>query len=191
MTFDWDDHHEHNDAMPYMWRLKEINPDFKATLFSVPGLGSPGFWLSHPDWIEIAWHGWMHPDPYECSDWTYARMDDWFAEPVIEHRTTDGWKSPGWQISDGTYRWLADHGWWVADQHLEDARRPPGLRTYFYEDGNWHGHVQNVCGNGLAETWERLAAVVADETCFAFASESVCVGAHPVDSVEAADVAGV
>lgn len=154
-----------------MVRLKELNPAFKATLFAVPGLGSDGFWDSHPDWIELAVHGWKHPDPYECADWSYERIVQ--AIETKPGRFVEGWKSPGWQISDATYRALLDRGWWVADQHLEDARRPKGLRTYFYEDGNWHGHVQNVCGNGLQETWGEVTERVKSATHFRFCSEAL------------------
>jgi hypothetical protein len=90
-------------------------------------------------------------------------------------RFVEGWKSPGWQISAGTYRALNELGWWVADQHLEDHRRPEGLRTYFYEDGldRWHGHIQNVCGNGLQETWPVLLEAVTEAPSFEFVSEAV------------------
>jgi predicted deacetylase len=84
-----------------------------------------------------------------------------------------GFKAPGWQISDPCYQVLLERGWWVADQHLEDQRRPPGLRTYFYEDGNWHGHIQDVCGNGIEETWHELRDYVAGAASFEFASEAL------------------
>jgi hypothetical protein len=173
---DFDDHEPGNDAMPYMHRLKEINPAFKVTLFAIPGLGNEAFWESHPDWVELAVHGWLHPDPYECSSWSYDRMmqlidvvDDeypWFVR---------GFKAPGWQISDECYEAIGDRGWWVADQHLEDNRRPKGIPTYFYEDGGdrWHGHTHNVCGNGIEETWGELSARVAAATDFRFASEAL------------------
>lgn len=171
VTFDFDDHHPGNDAMFWMHRLKETNPAFRATLFAIPGLGASEFWETHPDWIELAVHGWKHPDSYECSDWTYDRMEQ--AILGKPERFVDGFKAPGWQISDACYAALRDHGWWVADQHLEDERRPAGLRTYFYEDGGWHGHVQNVCGNGIEETWGELVDRVAATQVFRFVSESV------------------
>src|SRR5690348_5704842 len=116
MICDWDDQHPGNDAMPWMYQLKELNPAFKATLFAVPGLGLPDYWRSHPDWIELAMHGWFHPDPYECSEWTYERIDT--VLQAIPQGFVDGWKSPGWQTSDAVYEALEDHGFWVADQHL-------------------------------------------------------------------------
>ena len=173
MVFDWDDHCPDNDAMPYMLRLKELNPAFKATLFAIPALGDDEFWNSHPDWIELAMHGWAHPDPYEAAGWTYEQaIDVMLCKP---ERFVRGFKAPGWQISDATYRAIVDLGWWVADQHLEDSRRPAELPVYFYEDGNWHGHVQNVCGNGLEETWEHVCGLVAACEDFRFASEAVKV----------------
>lgn len=172
MTFDFDDFHEYNNKLDRLNELKEINPDFRCTLFAVPGLGSPKFWESLPDWVELAVHGWVHPDPYECAQWSYGRMAELLDEPIVKEFFVRGFKAPGWQISDACYRVLFDRGWWVADQHLEDARRPLGLRAYFYEDGNWHGHIQDVCGNGIEETWSRLTKAVRDATVFEFASEA-------------------
>jgi hypothetical protein len=173
MICDFEDHEPNNDAMPWMHRLKEINPAFKATLFAVPGLGSDEFWDSHPDWIELAVHGFMHPDPYECSEWSYERMEQAIGERPS--RFARGWKSPGWQSSDAVFECLDDYGWWIACQHLEDARRPSSLKTYFYEDGDdrWHGHTHNVCGNGIEETWKELSERVASATDFRFASEAL------------------
>lgn len=173
MIVDVDDHHPGNDAMPWMLRLKEINPAFKATLFAVPGLGLPYFWESHPDWIELVMHGWFHPDPFESAHWDYGRM-----MAVLDARPRDfvkGWKSPGWQTSDDVYSALCDSGYWIADQHLADARRPPELPTYFYEDGDdrIHLHVQNVCGNGLEESWDELVERVASATEFKWCSEAL------------------
>ena len=182
MIFDFDDHHPGNDAMPYMERLKEINPAFKVTLFAVPGLGDDAYWDDHPDWVELAVHGWLHPDPYECVNWSKARM----LECMMSRPSAfvKGFKAPGWQINENIYEALVEIDWWVADQHLEDHRRPQGLRTYFYEDGDdrWHGHVQNVCDNGIEETWEELVAKVGEAETFLFCSEALIrFGADPDD----------
>jgi hypothetical protein len=181
MICDLDDFEEENHRLDLLWKLKALNPAFKVTLFAVPALGSNDFWDALPDWCELAVHGHRHTQ-HECAEWSYERM-----ARAIEEKPpwfVDGFKAPYWQISDGCYRALEDAGWWVADQHLEDDRRPPGLRTYFYEDGDdrWHGHVQDVCGNGLAETWEELSARVAEASDFQFASESFSVSAYPVGS---------
>lgn len=177
-VFDWDDHHPGNDAMPWMLWLKELNPAFKATLFSVPALGTEEFWRSHPEWVELVPHGWEHPDPWECSHWDRDRMERYVEDPLVLAMGTRGFKAPGWQISDDTYEVLLEAGWWVADQHLEDGRRPRDLPVYLHEDGdNWHGHVQDVCGNGLRETWAAVCDKVARTREFRFASEAVKVAA--------------
>ncbi len=175
---DLDDFSPGNTGYTYLYKLKQANPEFRCTLFAVPGLGSDGFWDDVPDWCELAVHGWLHgghgcPDAREAESWTYEQaMAVLLSAPA---RFVDGWKSPGWQISDGTYEALLELGWWVADQHLEDHRRPEGLPTYFYEDSadRWHGHIQNVCGNGLEETWPELLERVTMADEFQFVSEAV------------------
>jgi len=93
VIFDWDDHAENNDALPWMLRLEEINPAFKATLFSVPALGSEAFWNGHPDWIELAGHGWAHPTPREAERWSYEQsMDVLLSMP---DRFAEGYKLAG------------------------------------------------------------------------------------------------
>ncbi len=70
----------------------------------------------------------------------------------------------------------------MADQHLEDGRRPFGLRAYFYEDGGWHGHIDNVCGNGIEETWDTVVALVQGAEEFRWCSEATRVSSHANDS---------
>ena len=138
----------------------------------MPGKGSYEFWDSIPDWLELAVHGWLHPSPYECQDWSADYLNAVLDEDVIQRFFVDGFKAPGWQISDGCYEALLGRGWWVADQHLEDERRPAGLPTYFYEDGNWHGHIQDWGSNGIDETWPELSEAVRNCENFELASEA-------------------
>src|SRR3954468_11037628 len=135
------------------------------TAFAVPGLGTDAYWESLPDWIELAVHGWLHPHPREAENWTYqeaSRVLD--AKP---ERFVEGFKAPGWQISDGTYEALLERGWWVADQRYNDHRRPSGLRIHCEGEGDHvHTHVQNVCGNGLEELFPWLLDRVARAESF-------------------------
>lgn len=170
LIFDLDDQAESNNALPRLEILKQINPKFRCTLFAVPGLGSEEFWNSHPDWVELAVHGHLHPDPYECANWSKERMLQ--AIDFKPSRFVEGWKSPGWQISDGTYEALLERGWWVADQPYNDERRPEGLRVHRLGDGDhWHGHAQNDCGNGLEETWDEVVRLVEEADAFQLISE--------------------
>lgn len=173
MTFDWDDAWDGHDALPRLHELRKIRPDFRCTLFAVPGRCTPAWCATLPDWIELAVHGWLHETNYECATWNQDDMAHVLDQPIVRNYFTEGFKAPGWQISDACYHVLEDWGWWVADQHLEDGRRPPGLRTYLYEDGdNWHGHIDNVCGNGIEETWETVVSRVQCAEEFRWASEA-------------------
>ena len=171
MIFDWDDFSETNHRLDLLHQLRELNPAFRCTVFAIPGCGSPAFWESVPDWIELAVHGWQHPDAYECAQWDRARMDQLLDEPILEHFVR-GFKAPGWQISDGCYEALLERGWWVADQPYNDSRRPKGLLTHLVGGpGHWHGHIQNDCGNGLQETWAQVTNLVRDADSFRLISE--------------------
>jgi hypothetical protein len=177
---DFDDFHEGNHRLDLLQLLRGANPSFVCTMFAPPALGSVRFWESLPAWIELAVHGWDHGgpscgDPREAEGWSYERaMEVLTGAPSC---FVDGFKAPGWQISDGTYEALAGLGWWVADQPYNDGRRPAELRVHRLGDGDhWHGHIQNVCGNGLAETFDRLLGRVERATEFQFVSEVVAPG---------------
>lgn len=172
MIFDTDDLWKDHDRIDLLARLKAANPAFRMTAFAVPGLGYDAYWESLPDWIELAVHGWLHPHPREAENWTYqeaSRVLD--AKPA---RFVNGFKAPGWQISDGTYWALLDRGWWVADQRYNDHRRPSGLRIHCEGEGDHvHTHVQNVCGNGLEELFPTLLDKVTRAESFELVSEAV------------------
>jgi hypothetical protein len=117
-------------------------------------------------------HGHLHPDPRECEHWSYSRAVQALATAPVSF--VNGWKSPGWQISDGTYRALNDHGWWCADHPENNDRRPDGLQVHVLGGpAHWHGHIQNVCGNGLGETFDEVCALVEAAPSFELISESV------------------
>ena len=170
-VIDFDDFGQNNNRLDLLWALKMLRPDFRMTAFAIPMNGTPEFWNSVPPWIELAVHGWHHPDPREAEHWTYADMDKRMAQ--VPQAFVKGFKAPGWQISDPTYEWLARHDWWVADQDYNDWRRPSGLACYKIAEGSWHGHIQNVCGNGLEETWGQVIEVVSKADEFLFASEAL------------------
>lgn len=171
-VFDTDDLYEGHDRLDLLWRLKDANPKFRLTAFCVQGLGNDTYWDSLPDWVECAAHGEFHPDPREAENWSYEK-----ALQVLEakpERFVKLWKSPGWQISAGTYEALDDLGWAVADQHYNDSRRPDGMPVHCLGDGDHvHSHVQNVCDNGLEETFGYLLDRVRRAVSFEFVSEVV------------------
>lgn len=176
MIFDWHDFSESTNRLDLLHQLKAANDLFKCTVFAVPALGKKEFWESVPRFIELAVHGWRHPDPMECATWSRERMERLLDEPVVNRHFVRGFCAPGWQINEDIFDVLNERGWWVADQHYEDDRRPSGLRTYFHEDDpadRWHGHTHNVCGNGIEETFDEVLARVREATEFFFVSEVV------------------
>jgi hypothetical protein len=176
LIFDVDDFHAENHRLDLLERLRDANPDFRMTAFAVPAFCPPAFLDSLPGWIEVAVHGWDHGgkdchDAYEAAHWTYEQALDVLL--AVPGRFVDGFKAPGWQISDETYLALEELGWWVADQHYNDARRPASLRVHCEGDGDHlHCHVQDVCGNGLEETWPSILGAVERADTFQFVSEA-------------------
>lgn len=177
MIFDTDDLYPGHDRLDLLVELKAANPLFRMTAFAVTSLCDNAYIEQLPDWIEVVPHGWRHGDPPadggECKLWDRRDMDlviGWVedASPRWQH----GFKAPGWIISDGCYQALNEAGWWVADQTYNDGRRPPGLRVHREGDGDHvHTHVQNVCGNGLQETFPTLLERVRAAESFDLISE--------------------
>jgi hypothetical protein len=165
---DADDFHAGNTGLELLEHIKARIPGFKITLFTIPGLSSPAFLESVRrayDWIDLCPHGRFHPTNYECLQWTAddARTYLLWLKWTFGDLFSKGFKAPGWQISNGCYEALEEHGYWCADQSYNDARRPPSLKAYPLDAPNkLHFHVQNTCGNGLEESMDRILALPRD-----------------------------
>jgi hypothetical protein len=166
------------------------NPNFKATLFTIPAelTYELAEWCkANNQWIELAVHGITHSSNYECEKMTYEEFDEQI-QPLlgmIEDYFVKGFKAPGWQISDGVYRWLVEHDWWVADQSYNDNRRP-NIPAYVNDNGKFtawqrvgnpvevdglHYHTWDCVGNGVYELSDQIKQDINDETEFKFVSE--------------------
>lgn len=198
MIFEWDDfgaNHEisdkcqSHDCRDQLMRLKELNPDFKATLFAIPAEMTMELqqWCAHnSSWIELAVHGFLHSSNYECEKWTYEQMDNAMSLTAQLGIFTKVFRAPGWQISDECLRWLKEHDWVVADQGYNDDRRPGNMKAYINYDGTfwckykeqntvevraYHGHTWNVGWNGIYEDWDKVSDLVKNAETFQFVSE--------------------
>lgn len=173
MIFDFDDFYDANQGMSHLEALRECNAGFKCTVFAVPAKCSAEMLVVLPPWIEVAVHGLHHNTARESEKWT--REDMHRALDIAEQlpRFVKGFKAPGWQISDACYDVLNERGYWVADQPYNNDRRPGDLPSYVIGEGSWHGHIQNVCGNGLVETFPELHSAVCHCGTFQFVSEAV------------------
>lgn len=173
-----------------------VNPAFKATLFAIPAQMTYELaeWCkSNNSWVELAVHGIFHSSNYECADMTYEEFDEKIAplKFMLDEYFVNGFKAPGWQISDGIYQWLRDHAWWVADKSYNNERRPKELDAYVNYDGNdmkvwyngtesehiiaYHGHTWDVGWNGVYEDSENIKSQIdpARVTEFKFVSEII------------------
>ena len=120
---------------------------------------------------------------------TYDEFDEAMEplEGLLEDYFVKGFKAPGWQISDGVYQWLLDHGWWVADQAYNNDRRPKELKAYVNNNGSFyphipgvdlvpdfkglHYHTWNCVGNGVYELSDQIKQDIQGEENFKFVSE--------------------
>lgn len=166
-----------HDCRDVLMELKRINPLFKATLFAVPGEMTKELakWAgNNREWIQLAWHGFYHSSNYECEKMTYDEFDNLMMDFRDYYQLfEEGFKAPGWQISDECYAWLESNDFWVADQAYNDERRPAGLSVYKIGEKSIHTHTWNCVGNGVYELFDQLKEQIKDETDFRFVSEMV------------------
>jgi len=146
---DLDDFCEDNNALDMLFQLRAAVPNFKVNLFTIPGRCTMEFLneVRKLDWIDMIPHGYKHPHSRECQHWTYQQSIE-YLDWVEQFGLTHGYKSPGWQTSDGLFQALAERGYWVADQAYNNERRPPELRAYIL-DQPWkiHGHIGHMGGH--------------------------------------------
>lgn len=166
-----------HDCRDMLLLFKEANPNFKATLFTIPcetTIEIMEWSRQNNDWIELAVHGFFHTSNYECEKITYEEFDaNMNALSVItKSYFVKGFKAPGWQISDDAYRWLKDNGYWVADQHYNDERRPE-MPVYHVGDNSIHTHTWDCVGNGVYELKDEILQKIKGVEEFKFVSEVV------------------
>lgn len=166
------------DCRDVLDKLHLANLNFKATLFAIPAEMTYELleWCRANDsWIQLAVHGIFHSSNYECAHLTEEEFDKALKpfEYMIDTYFVKGFKAPGWQISDGIYQWLLHHGFWVADQHYNDNRRPKELPVYHVGDNSVHTHTWNCEGNGVYELYDELEAKVKATQEFKFISEAI------------------
>lgn len=155
LVLDLDDFCEANQGLAELDALREqIGVDFRVSLFTIPGLSSPG-WLEDVrrlrPWIELIPHGAYHETSRECERWSRNEMRQYLylIRPLM---MVKGWKAPGWQLNAAIYDTLLEHGYWVADHVENRGRRPAGLQAYeLDEPRKIHGHIGHMGGHNPNE----------------------------------------
>lgn len=156
--------------------LHHANPNFKATLFAIPGEMTPELlkWSKEQDWVELAVHGFYHTSNYECQEMGLGEFGAYMQEfkPMLDEFFVKGFKAPGWQISDDAFSWLEHHDYWVADQSYNNDRRPD-MPVYLVNNNSVHTHTWNCVGNGVYELFDELMVKVKTNNHWKFVSEVV------------------
>ena len=172
------DQTQSHDCRDVLDRLHFANPVFKATLFTNPAEMSYELleWCrANEGWIQLALHGFYHRSNFECVEMSEEDFEQNIKpfEYMLDEYFVKGFKAPGWQISDGCYQWLLKNGYWVADQHYNDDRRPKELSVYHVGENSIHTHTWDCEGNGVYELFEELEAKVKAASEFKFIGEVI------------------
>lgn len=189
--FDLDDFCDEYNCLQDLITLKEILPNLKVTLFTIPKKISKDLLLTvgRLDWIELAVHGLNHDSNYEFSKLTKEEAKQKLDDAYDPEFYIKGFKPAGWQISKEAMEVLKEEGYWLAVQY-EDGRyegnpdgpyQPKvleGSKYYALNDPpegylGIHGHTWDCCGNGLREgLWKTLTQLPKDAE-FVFISEII------------------
>ena len=175
--------------------LKKKFKNFKCTLFTIPAI--PDFQKEYipflesfldkmgKESIEFAQHG-LHHKRSEFEFISKEEAKEKLLKGYLPHKDyyVKGFKAPYWAICHNTYSVLKELGFWVAvlPHQLESSKDwgtkhedLKGLKYYSVSDKFYHfqGHVGNVCGNGIEESFETLINLP-EEGEFKFCSEMLC-----------------
>lgn len=190
LILEFDDFSPKNSCLGLLEDLKDHYKDFKVTLFTVPWeirWGEPTPITMEKflpfceavkrssDWMEIALHGLTHLQG-EFKDLTYEEAykrilvgEKMFINRGITY--TKIFKAPHWQLSPGSERAAMALGWKVVKDHYYSWNLKDEMPK-FADDATViaHGHIQNVCDNGLEDSMPKLMSLPKN-TKFMFLSE--------------------
>jgi calcineurin-like phosphoesterase family protein len=146
--------------------LKENDPSFKVTLFTIPKKCSPKLlkrYNANKSWVELAMHGWWHTTG-ETLSWTEDECREKMRRAEEMGIDGRGFKAPKWIISDTVRKVAREEGWYISD-HKSNRFRPrvEGERVYITDlrlrdskEVRLHGHTHNVTGNGIEESFNKF-----------------------------------
>lgn len=173
--------------------LRRIYPDFKVTMFTIPGKSSLQWlkWVKKEyPWIEMAVHGTTHEDQ---SEWLVSGEKAMQKLILVYNRDVfcKGFKAPWWKISKDAYNALRNAGFWVATNKTNKFAKTKDPLNYKYDAADemlpdihyghpffdtWHGHVQSLRQytskpNGLPDVFDTIKGAWDGQAKFGFISE--------------------
>jgi hypothetical protein len=160
---DFDDFGEFNNRLDWLWMLKKEFPNFKVNLFAIPEQNQHLQWMDYLrslDWIQLCVHGYWHDNNEEIPE--IMLRDDFPMKGFAKV-----YRAPFWQLSDNMYQILKKLNYKIMI-HPDDLREgikynwnikgsPPPLDILY-----GHGHIQDVCENGLVEAFENIMKLPKD-----------------------------
>jgi hypothetical protein len=169
---DFDDFGETNNRLDWLWMLKKEFPNFKVNLFTIMSDFNDSFtsYIEFLDWIQICVHGVEHINNEEVSE--ELLKGDFPYRGQSKDLIAKIYRAPYWQLSDVMYERLKKLDYKIM-LHPDDPREgikynwnikdsPPDLPILY-----GHGHIQDVCNNGLVEAFENIMKLPKD-TIFKF-----------------------
>jgi hypothetical protein len=157
---DLDDWNKPNDTPEVHNAIKELDHyfdgGFRVNLFVSSKLPIPDR-RSYAFMVDYLMHGVYHE---EWESPTYKQLYAW-----QNAKRTMIYKAPYWQLTDELYERLIERKWRVMLNGEDKNEGRNGIRFNWNIKDNpslnnhiliGHGHVQNVCGNGLLESMDRI-----------------------------------
>jgi hypothetical protein len=139
-------------------KLYKHFPKFRVNLFVPGGLEMPEY-ITDREIFSYCLHGWAHKHDEILTDY---KLKIWKGAKV--------YRAPFWQLPDEMYRRLHRHGYKIMlNPEVKDTRI--GIRFNWNLKDNppldeeviiGHGHIKNVCGNGILESFERIMMLPQD-----------------------------
>lgn len=158
MVFDLDDLCDDFDPWQQLMDLKRRYPEFRCTLFAIPGRCSEKLLEKYLalDWVELGVHGYHH-STRECAAWGYEEAKRKLEELSEVWPGPRLFKAPGWSHNEDVCRALMEGGWMVAD-HVHHRWRwgTADMPRYCYNAPDhefevYHGHTWETSGNGPSD----------------------------------------
>lgn len=162
---DFDDFGEKNHRLDLLWQLHDQFDDFKVNLFAIPNNCPPEFvdYVAGLGWIQLCVHGYYHKHHEEVDEKFLINR----SKLHQYHHFAPVYRAPYWQLSDTMYERLKKLGYKIMI-HPDDPRQgikynwntkdsPPFLKVLY-----GHGHVQNVCDNGIEQSMENILKLPKD-----------------------------